>query len=326
MSSLVAGYGHAFPSRIVTNDDLSKTLDTSDSWVTSRTGIVTRRIAAKEDSTASLGARAAENAMAAGQCAANDIDAIILATTTPDHPMPSTAAKIQSMIGARKAFAFDVQAVCSGFIYALSIADHFIKGGAVKNVLVIGAEVMSKVLDWTDRSTCVLFGDGAGALLLQAKETSDRGEALPIARGVLSTHLFSDGNFYDMLYVDGQATSSNPCGVLKMNGRAVFAAAVEKMVESSELALAHNQLQLNDIDWFVAHQANKRIIDAVAERLGIPEEKVIITVDKYANTSAATIPSTLSIAASERRILPGHTLLLSAIGGGFTWGAAVLKW
>jgi 3-oxoacyl-[acyl-carrier-protein] synthase-3 len=260
---------------------------------------------------------AANEALVAGGCTADEIDAIILATTTPDNSMPSTAAKIQSMIGATRAFAFDMQAVCSGFIYALSIADHFIKCGTVRRVLVIGAEIMSKVLDWTDRTTCVLFGDGAGALLLQAQTGGDR--------GVLSTHLFSNGNFYDMLYVDNP-TNSNPHGVLRMNGRAVFSAAIEKMVEASEIALAHNNLRIEDIDWFVAHQANKRIIDSVAQRLGLPEDRVIITVDKYANTSAATIPSSLSIAAKDGRILSGHTILLSAIGGGFTWGTAILRW
>ena len=316
--SEIIGHGYFFPDNIVTNDELSKKVDTNDEWIRERTGIETRRIASKDDSVASMGAKACNDAIKTGGIAASDIDAIILATTTPDHFFPSTASKIQYLIGADNAFAFDIQAVCSGFLYALSIADSMIKTGAAKNVLVVGADMMSRILDWTDRSTCILFGDGAGAVLLRASENEKS--------KILSTHLFSDGSKYEMLYVDESIKTEGSRGAVKMNGRTVFISAVEKMTEASNLALEKNNISVNDVDWFVAHQANKRIIDSVSNKLGIPEGKSIITVDKYANTSAATIPSTLSIAANDGRLKKGDVVLLTAIGGGFAWGSALLKW
>lgn len=312
----IVGYGHAFPSHAVTNNDLSKKLDTSDEWIYSRTGIKQRYIASSDETVATLGFQASLQALTKACIAPEQINMIIVATTTPDNSMPATATKIQALLGCTQAFAFDVQAVCSGFLYALSIAHQFIKNGTVQKVLVIGADIMSRILDWTDRSTCVLFGDGAGALLLQADEEED----------ILSIRLYSDGTQYDNLYVDNSQPSPYYRGFLKMNGRAVFSAALEKMEESSRIVLKESQLSAQDLDGFVAHQANKRIIDAVAQRLQIPESKVILSIDQFANTSAATIPSTLSWAATQCRLQYGHRILLTAIGGGFTWGASVIQW
>jgi 3-oxoacyl-[acyl-carrier-protein] synthase-3 len=342
-SVVVRGYGHAFPNRIVTNDDLARNIDTSDAWIHSRSGIRERRIASEAETTSSLGAAAALEAIKSSEstgvaCEVEAVDVIILATTTPDHPMPATATKIQSLIGAVNAFAFDIQAVCAGFLYALSMAEHFIRIGTAKNALVIGADVMSRVVDWTDRSTCVLFGDGAGALLLQGvnmdndcqEKANSPQNASDLAAhktsGLLSTHLFSDGSFYDSLFIDRDAQTESGRGAIKMNGRTVFSLAIEKMTQAAIKAVEHNDLAIQDIDWLVVHQANKRIIDVVAGHLGIPQSKIILTIDHFANTCAATIPSTLSVAASSGRLRKGDLILMIAIGGGFAWGSSCLIW
>jgi 3-oxoacyl-[acyl-carrier-protein] synthase-3 len=297
------------PQRVITNDELSNTLDTNDEWIRTRTGICARHIAGPGDSVASLGTEAARRALPSGD--ASNVDMIILATTSPDHFMPATATQIQSNLGATCAFAFDVQAVCSGFVYALAIADKFIKTGDASEVLVIGSEIMSRMVDWNDRSTCVLFGDGAGAVLLR-RSTSP---------GILATNLYSDGRGYNMLYSD----NSDPTfarGKVMMNGRAVYSMAIDCMESSVRSALTQNNLNVSDIDWFVAHQANKRIIDSVAAHLGLPSEKAVITIDSFANTSAATIPISLSLTNIKR----GDLVVLSSMGAGFTWGTAVLRW
>lgn len=314
--SVISGYGWAVPEKVVTNDDLSKTLDTSDEWICGRTGIRERHIAGPNDSVASLGAAAAHKVLAQAQVAAEDVDAILLATTSPDHLMPATATRIQTLLGARNAFAFDVQAVCSGFLYALATANAFIRSGGARTVLVIGADLMSRMVDWTDRSTCVLFGDGAGAVVLRASETEP---------GILSTHLFSDGEGYDKLYSDPTIATPSGRGGLVMNGRAVYTTAIESMEKAVRLALDRNGLQVADLDAFVAHQANKRILDAVATRLGLSPEKVIVTIDRFANTSAATIPLTLAVAFEEGRLQKGQLVALAAMGAGFTWGSALIR-
>lgn len=315
--SVVRGYGWAVPEKVVTNDDLSKTLDTSDEWIRGRTGIRERRIAAPTDSVASLGSKAARGALRQAQVAAEEVDAIILATTSPDHFMPATATKIQTILGARHAFAFDVQAVCSGFLYALATADAFIRSGTARTILVIGADLMSRMVDWTDRSTCVLFGDGAGAVVVQS--------AAEGMRGLFSTHLFSDGEGYEKLYSNPSIATRAGRGGIVMNGRAVYTTAIESMEKAIRLALEHNNFQVTDIDAFVAHQANKRILDAVASRLGLPLEKVIVTIDRFANTSAATIPLTLAVALEEGRLKKGQLIAMAAMGAGFTWGSALMR-
>lgn len=316
--SVIAGCGMFVPSKIVTNDDLSEILDTNDEWIRGRTGIRCRHIASSKDTVASLGTEAAYQALLAANVQPMDVDAIILATTSPDHFMPATAMRIQDNLKAKKAFAFDIQAVCSGFIYALSIADQFIRTKMVSNVLVIGSEIMSRMLDWTDRSTCVLFGDGAGAVLLQAQDNTNS--------GILSSHLFSDGGGYDMLYSNDQIITEFKRGGVVMNGRAVYSKAIESMESSLRIALQYNHLDISDLDWFIAHQANKRIIDSVRERLNLPDEKAIITIDSYANTSSATIPISLATAVQDGRIQKGNIVAFSAMGAGFTWGSALIRW
>lgn len=318
--AILKGCGMAVPERVVTNDDLSQTLDTSDSWIRERTGIRERHVAGPEDTVATLGAQAAREALAQAQVRPEQVDAILLATTSPDHFMPATAARIQALLGATNAFAFDLQAVCSGFLYALSTADAFIRVGSAKTVLVIGAEIMSRLLDWTDRSTCVLFGDGAGAVLLQAADASESSD-----RGVLSTHLFSDGSGYDKLYSNAAITTPSGRGGVVMNGRAVYTTAIESMEQAVRLALARNGYQVSDLDAFVAHQANKRILDAVGQRLGLPEEKIIVTIDRFANTSAATIPMALTVAFQEGLLKEGDLVALAAMGAGFTWASALIR-
>lgn len=319
--SVVKGTGSYLPERVMTNQELAERVDTSHEWIVERTGIHQRHISREDEPTSILGARAAEGALEKAGIKAADLDLIILATTTPDHPFPSTAVKIQSIIGASKAFAFDVQAVCSGFVYALAVADNFIKTGQVKKALVIGAEKMSSLLDWNDRNTCVLFGDGAGALVLEADESPSENQ-----RGIISTHLHSDGTLYDELMVN--TSQKGPCGkgVIKMNGRLIFVQAVKKIGESIQTALAHNHLKVEDIHWFVPHQANKRIIDGVAQHFGLPPEKTVITVDKHANTSAASIPLALDVAVQDGRIQKGNLVLVEALGGGLTWGSALIRW
>lgn len=317
--AILSGSGRAFPQKVITNADLARTIETTDEWIRERTGIRQRHCARDDESLASLAAEAAQRALEMAGVAAADVDGIILATTTPDHPMPATALRVQALLGARRAFAFDVQAVCSGFLYALSIADHFIRGGSARTILVLGADCMSRVVDWTDRSTCILFGDGAGALVLQAEESD-------ASRGVLSTHLYADGGSYSMLYVDPSVPTDGGRGALKMNGRAVFSAAIESMGSAIQTALSANGLGVDQVDWFIAHQANKRIIESVAGRVGLAESKTLLTIDQYANTSAATIPTTLDVAVRDGRVQPGDLLLFAAMGSGFTWASAVARW
>jgi 3-oxoacyl-[acyl-carrier-protein] synthase-3 len=299
------------PEKKMLNDELSQTLDTSDEWIRTRTGICARHLAAPTDTVADFGTKAASDALAEANVEPGDVDMIVLATTSPDHVMPATATHIQHNLGAKRAFAFDVQAVCSGFVYALAIADKFIKTGSANNVLVIGAEIMSRLLDWSDRSTCVLFGDGAGAVLVQRREQP----------GILSTRLYSNGEGYYMLYSD-DSDARFKRGKIVMNGRAVYSTAIEMMEASVRAELERHGLSVDDVDWFVAHQANKRIIDSVAARLGLPAEKAVVTIESFANTSAATIPISLKLT----NIKKGELVVLSSMGAGFTWGTAVLRW
>jgi 3-oxoacyl-[acyl-carrier-protein] synthase-3 len=320
--SIVSGCGAYLPSQIVTNAELAKRIETSDEWIVQRTGIRERRIAADGEMTSDLATRSAEAALKNAGMTGADIDLIVLATSTPDETFPATATRVQAAIGMTRGAAFDVQAVCSGFVYALSIADNFLRVGQARSALVIGAETFSRILDWTDRTTCVLFGDGAGAVVLTSAEGSgDRGD-----RGVLSTHLFSDGRYHDALYVDGGPSSTMTTGRLRMEGREVFRHAVVKLAEAVDAAIAANGVTGSDIDWLVPHQANRRIIDGMGHRLGLPPEKVVLTIDRHANTSAASIPLALAEAAGDGRIRPGHLVLLEAMGGGFTWGSALVRW
>ncbi len=321
--SVVMGCGGYLPTRIVRNDDLSKIMDTSDTWIMERTGIAQRHVAADGEKTSDLALAAARGALAAAGMTPADVDLIVLATTTPDETFPATAVRVQAALGMTHGAAFDVQAVCTGFVYALSIADNFLRVGQARCALVIGAETFSRILDWTDRGTAVLFGDGAGAVVLRAETVS--GDNKP--RGILTTHLHSDGRYHDALYVDG-GPSSTPgrTGVVKMNGREVFRHAVEKLSAVVEEALQANGLTSADIDWLVPHQANRRIIDGMARRLGFAADRVVVTVDRHANTSAASIPLALWDAASAGRLKRGDLLLLEAIGGGLTWGASVIRW
>ncbi|MGE0119652.1 MAG: beta-ketoacyl-ACP synthase III [Dongiaceae bacterium] len=316
--SIVAGCGAYLPSRIVTNAELARRIETSDEWIVQRTGIRERRIAAEGEKTSDLAIASAAAALKNAGMSGGDIDLIVLATSTPDETFPATATRVQAAIGMTRGAAFDVQAVCSGFVFALSVADNFLRLGQARTALVIGAETFSRILDWTDRTTCVLFGDGAGAVVLTA---SDGGE-----RGVLSTHLFSDGRYHDALYVDGGPSSTMTTGRLRMEGREVFRHAVVKLAEAVDAAIAANGVTGTDIDWLVPHQANRRIIDGMGHRLGLPPEKVVLTIDRHANTSAASIPLALAEASGDGRIRPGHLVLLEAMGGGFTWGSALVRW
>ena len=319
--SLVRGCGGYLPERIVTNDELARKLDTSDAWIVQRTGIKQRHIAADGEFTSDLARRASEKALAAAGMTGADLDLIVLATATPDHTFPATAVKVQAQLGMKRGAAFDVQAVCTGFIYALAVADNAIRAGQAERVLVIGAETFSRILDWNDRGTCVLFGDGAGALVLEAAE----GEG-PTARGVLSTHLHSDGSGHDLLYVDGGPSTTGTAGFLRMEGREIFRHAVQRLAEVVDEALAANHLPAEAIDWLVPHQANRRIIDAMAKRLHLAPEKVVVTIERHANTSAASVPLALAEASADGRIRAGQLLLLEAMGGGLTWGAALVRW
>ena len=320
--SVVAGCGGYLPERIVTNDDLAKTVDTTHEWIVKRTGIHRRHIAAENEMTSDLALAASRRALEAAGLAAADLDVIILATATPDQTFPATATRVQAALGMTRGAAFDVQAVCSGFIYGLSIADNFIRLGQAETALVIGAETFSRIIDWTDRTTCVLFGDGAGAVVLRSQEgNGDNGD-----RGILSTHLHSDGRYHDMLYVDGGPSSTKTVGHLKMAGREVFRHAVTNLAAVIEEALEANGLTSADIDWVVPHQANLRILEGTAKKLKLSPEKIIITVDRHANTSAASIPLALAEAVDSGRVKPGHLLVLEAMGGGFTWGASVVRW
>jgi len=320
--SLVTGCGAHLPERVVTNDELARSVDTSDEWIYERTGIRERRIAAEDEKTSALGAAAAEAALQSAGAAAADIDLIVLATTTPDETFPATATQVQALIGATKAVAFDVQAVCSGFIFGLAVADSFIQTGRAETALVIGAETFSRIVDWQDRDTCVLFGDGAGAVVLRASNGAGTGAD----RGILSTHLHSDGRFHDLLYTDGGPSSTRTVGQVRMVGKEVFRHAVANLASVLEEALTANGLEAEDIDWLVPHQANKRILDSTARKLGLPPEKMVVTIERHANTSAASIPLALAEASSDGRIKPGDVVILEAMGGGFTWASCVLRW
>ena len=320
--SYIAGCGSYLPSRIVTNAELATRVDTSDEWIVERTGIRQRHVAAEGEKTSGLAIAAARQALDKAGVTGEGIDLIVLATASPDNTFPATAVKVQAALGAHKAVAFDVQAVCSGFIYGLAIADNAIRLGQAKTALVIGAETFSRLLDWEDRTTCVLFGDGAGAVVLKASE----GQGTNQDRGILSTHLHSDGRQHDMLYADGGPSSTGTVGKVRMQGKEVFRHAVVNMAAVLEEALVANKLTSGDIDWLVPHQANLRILDATAKKLGLPTEKVVITVDRHANTSAASIPLALDTAVRDGRIQEGDLILMEAMGGGLTWGAALARW
>ena len=320
--SVVKGIGAATPERVVKNAELEGVVETSDEWIVQRTGIRQRYIAAENETTVSLGTKAAQAALENAGLTADDIDLIILATSTPNHTFPASAVEIQNALGMRHGFAFDMQAVCSGFVYAVTTADMYIKSGMAKRVLVIGAETFSRLLDWKDRTTCVLFGDGAGALVLEAGE----GNGLTSDRGVLTANLRSDGSHKEKLYVDGGPSTTGTVGHLRMEGREVFKHAVGMITDVIEASFATTGLSAEDIDWFVPHQANKRIIDASAKKLNIAEHKVVITVDQHGNTSAASVPLALATAVKDGRIKKGDLILLEAMGGGFTWGAVLLRW
>jgi 3-oxoacyl-[acyl-carrier-protein] synthase-3 len=320
--AVIKGCGGYLPARVLTNDDLAAMVDTSDRWITERTGIKERRIAAEGELTSTMGAVAARAALDDAGLAPEDIDLIILATSTPDQTFPATAVTIQAELGITHGAAFDMQAVCSGFVFALTTADTYLKSGMFKRALVIGAEAFSRILDWQDRSTCVLFGDGAGAVVVEAQKLNG---ALT-DRGILATSLRSDGRYRDKLYVDGGPSSTGTVGHLRMDGPEVFRHAVTKISEVIDSTLAQAGYKASDIDWFVPHQANKRILDGAARKLGLDPDKIIVTVDKHANTSAASIPLALNQARADGRIKPGDLVLLEAMGGGFTWGAILLRW
>jgi 3-oxoacyl-[acyl-carrier-protein] synthase-3 len=319
--SVVMGCGAYLPAKTVTNADLADLVETSDDWIAQRTGIRERHIARDDETTSDLALAAATRALDAAGIAGSDIDLIVLATTTPDQTFPATAVRVQKALGMTGGAAFDIQAVCSGFIYALAVADNFLRLGQAKRALVIGAETFSRILDWTDRGTCVLFGDGAGAVVLEARSEAEAG-----GRGIISTHLHSDGRFEDILYVDGGPSSTGTVGKLRMNGKEVFRHAVQKLADVVDETLAANGLTAADIDWLVPHQANQRIIDGTGRKLGLSSEKVVSTIARHGNTSAASIPLALAEAVGDGRIKRGDLVLTEAMGGGLTWGAALLRW
>jgi len=320
--SIVRGIGFSLPRRIMKNADFEGMVETSDEWIAQRTGIRQRHIAADDETTASLGEAAARAALENAGLTPADIDLIVLATSTPNNTFPATSVEIQNRLGMRHGFAFDMQAVCSGFVYAVTTADLYIRGGLAKRVLVIGSETFSRILDWNDRSTCVLFGDGAGAIVLEAVESAGA-----IAdRGILAASLRSDGEHKDKLFVDGGPSTTGTIGHLRMEGREVFKHAVGMITDVIEAVFSQAGVTAQDIDWFVPHQANKRIIDASAKKLGIADEKVVVTVNLHGNTSAASVPLALSVAVADGRIKRGDLVLLEAMGGGFTWGAVLVRW
>jgi 3-oxoacyl-[acyl-carrier-protein] synthase III len=322
LRSVVRGVGSALPRRIMKNSEFEGLLDTSDEWIAQRTGIRQRHIASADETTASLAEAAARAALSNGGLEPHDIDLIVLATSTPNNTFPATAAEVQYRLGIRGGFAFDLQAVCSGFVYAVATADAHIRAGLAKRALVIGAETFSRILDWTDRTTCVLFGDGAGAIVLEAME----GEGTVADRGVLAASLRSDGAHKDKLYVDGGPSTTGTVGHLRMEGREVFKHAVGMITDVIESTFSQAGITADDLTWFVPHQANKRIIDASARKLGIAEQKVVVTVDLHGNTSAASVPLALDVAVRDGRIRKGDLVLLEAMGGGFTWGAVLIRW
>ncbi len=315
--SRIIGTGSYLPERIMTNAELAEMVDTSDDWIVERSGIRERHIVADGETTADLARISAERALEAADLSIAEIDLIVLATATPDNTFPSTATKVQAMLGMEHGAAFDVQAVCSGFIYALAVADNFVKAGQAERALVIGAETFSRILDWEDRSTCVLFGDGGGAVVVEKSESGN---------GVLSTHLHSDGRHGNLLYVDGGPSTTQTVGHVRMSGREVFRHAVVNLANVVDESLAANNYQRSDIDWLVPHQANLRILNGTARKLGLSEDQVVVTVDRHANTSAASIPLALDEAVRDGRIRQDQLVLLEAMGGGFTWGAALVRW
>ncbi len=320
LHSILAGCGGYLPDRIVTNDELSRTVDTSDEWIRERTGIRQRHFASAHETAAFMGTAAARTALADAGATAADVDAIILATSTPDQAFPATALRVQAALGVKQGFGFDISAACAGFIYGLSIADCMIRAGQARGVLVIGSEVYSRILNWQDRGTCVLFGDGAGAVFVRAGEGSGC-----IDRGILSTHIHAQGTLGDILYVDGAVGQPDKPGHLVMHGREVFRHAVTRLAEAVEEALAANGLTRRDVDWLVPHQANARIIDAMGRKLGLASERVVVTVDRHANTSAASVPLALAEACADGRIRSGDLVLLEALGGGLAWGSALVR-
>ncbi|SLN57245.1 beta-ketoacyl-ACP synthase III [Roseisalinus antarcticus] len=319
--AVIKGVGHYLPERVVPNAEFENTLETSDAWIRSRSGIERRHFAAEGETTSMLATEAARRALAMAGVDASEVDVIVLATSTADLTFPSAATMVQNALGMTNGFAFDVQAVCAGFVYAMANANAIILSGQADRILVIGAETFSRIMDWTDRSTCVLFGDGAGAVLLEAAE----GEGTPEDRGILSTDLHSDGRYRDLLYVDG-GISTGSSGVLRMQGKEVFRHAVEKLSATAGTALAKAGLAPEDIDWVVPHQANIRIIQPLAEKLGVSMDKVVVTIQEHGNTSAASIPLALSVGVERGQIKPGDLVVSVAIGGGLAWGAAVLRW
>ncbi|MGQ0660042.1 beta-ketoacyl-ACP synthase III [Sphingosinicella sp.] len=316
--SRIAGTGSALPARRVTNAELAERVDTTHEWIVERTGIEARHIAGDGETTATLATEASQKALAAAGLEADQIGLIVLATATPDQTFPASATRVQAMLGINDCIAFDVQAVCTGFLYALSVADNMVKGGMADHALVIGSETFSRILDWEDRATCVLFGDGAGAVVLSAVEGENQ--------GILATRLHADGRQGDLLYVDGGVSTTGTVGKLRMQGREVFRHAVVNLANVLGETLAAAGLEIGEIDWVVPHQANKRILDATAKKLGLAPEKVIVTVDRHANTSAASVPLALDTAVRDGRIKAGDLLVLEAMGGGFTWGAAVVRY
>jgi 3-oxoacyl-[acyl-carrier-protein] synthase III len=320
--SIVLGCGGYLPETVLSNAELAKKVDTSDEWIVERTGIRSRHIAREGETTSDLALAAATRALKHAGIGADSLDLIIVATTTPDETFPSTATKIQARLGMVRGAAFDIQAVCSGFIYGLSVADNFIRAGQAKTAMVIGAETMSRILDWTDRGTCVLFGDGAGAVVLQAQA----GKGTSADRGILNTKLYSDGRLHDLLYTDGGVSSTGTAGHLRMHGREVFKHAVHNIASAMEHSAADVGLKPADINWIVPHQANQRILDGTARKLGIRPERVVSTIADHGNTSAASVPLALSVAVEDGRIKRGDLVLMEAMGGGFTWGAALVRW
>ena len=317
--SVIAGTGSALPKRVVTNHELAETVDTSDEWIVERSGIRQRYIAGEGETTSTLAIEAARKALAAAGVEGSQIGLIVLATTTPDQTFPATATIVQDAIGANGGIAFDVAAVCSGFLYGLGVADSMLRAGMAQRALVIGAETMTRLLDWEDRTTCVLFGDGAGAVVLEARDVAEDGP------GVLATHLHADGAHNELLYVDGGPSTTQSVGHLRMKGREVFRHAVVNLADVLGNVLAECGLSAADLDWVVPHQANQRILDATAKKLGLPPEKVVVTVDRHANTSAASVPLALDCAVSDGRIKRGDLIVLEAMGGGFTWGASLVR-
>lgn len=320
--SVVQGCGSYLPERVVTNEELSRTVDTTDEWIRQRSGICQRHIAAEGEFTSHLAIKASQRALDHAGLNASDLDLIVLATATPDQTFPATATRVQAALGMTRGAAFDVQAVCAGFVYGVSVADSLIKSGLASTALVIGAETFSRILDWDDRGTCVLFGDGAGAIVLRGEQ----GDGTPADRGILANALHSDGRHHDLLYVDGGPSSTRTTGFLRMEGKEVFKHAVVNMATVVGEVLEKAGLEAKDVDWLVPHQANKRIIDGTGRKLGLPPERVVVTVDKHANTSAASIPLALDVAVKDGRIKKGDLLLLEGIGGGLSWGASLVRW